>query len=89
MYAISSDRVFFCVRIVDSLDRVRSPGFATTCALNALGGIIAIILYASYKQENEKRNALHGHPDPDASVDMNELADKVSAVNIFGMQHGC
>ncbi|KAG6379959.1 MFS general substrate transporter [Boletus reticuloceps] len=52
-------------------------GFATTCALDALGGVIAVVLYLSYKWDNAKRERLHGRPDPDAPVDMSELADKV------------
>jgi sugar phosphate permease len=51
-------------------------GFATTCALNALGGVLAVVMYMSYKRDNGKRNELHGCPDPDAPVDTSELADK-------------
>lgn len=55
-----------------------SSGFATTCALNAFGGVLAVVLYMSYKRDNARRVALHGCPDPDAPVDTSELADKVS-----------
>lgn len=55
-----------------------STGFATTCALNALGGVLAVVLYTSYKRDSARREALHGRPDPDAPVDTSELADKVS-----------
>jgi len=51
-------------------------GFATTCALDALGGVLAVILYMSYKRDNARREALHGRLDPDAPVDTSELADK-------------
>lgn len=61
---------------------LHSTGFATTCALNALGGVLAVVMYMSYKRDNGKRNELHGCPDPDAPVDTSELADKVSTGNI-------
>ncbi|KAG9313643.1 major facilitator superfamily domain-containing protein [Chiua virens] len=51
-------------------------GFATTCALNGLGGVLAIVLYLSYKWDNARREAAHGRPDLDAPVDTTELADK-------------
>lgn len=63
-----------------------STGFATTCALNALGGVLAVVLYLSYRRDNAAREAMHGHPDPDAPVDTSELADKVCAVDVLS---GC
>jgi hypothetical protein len=54
-----------------------STGFATTCGLEALATICAIALYISYKRDNAKRDSLYGRPDPNASVNTSELADKV------------
>ncbi|KAF8549086.1 MFS general substrate transporter [Imleria badia] len=54
-------------------------GFATTCALDGLGGVLAVILYMCYKRDNARREALHGRPDPDAPVDTSDLADKAPA----------
>ncbi|KIJ15957.1 2.A.1.14 the Anion:Cation symporter family [Paxillus involutus ATCC 200175] len=51
-------------------------GFATTCGLEALATICAIALYISYKRDNAKRDSLYGRPDPNASVNTSELADK-------------
>ncbi|KAI9459795.1 major facilitator superfamily domain-containing protein [Boletus coccyginus] len=51
-------------------------GFATTCGLDVLGGVLAIVLYISYRRDNARRDALHGCPDRDAPVDTSVLADK-------------
>lgn len=63
-----------------------STGFATTCALDALGCVLATVLYLSYKWDNTRRDALHGRPDLDAPVDTTELADKVS---LFVFERPC
>ncbi|KAK7678142.1 hypothetical protein QCA50_018936 [Cerrena zonata] len=51
-------------------------GFAITCALEFLAAICGIILTISYRIENKRRDKKHGRPDPDATVDTTELADK-------------
>ncbi|KAI0738952.1 MFS general substrate transporter [Daedaleopsis nitida] len=51
-------------------------GFAITCALELLGAVFAIILTVSYRIENKRRDAKYGKPDPNATVDTTELADK-------------
>ncbi|KAG6335126.1 hypothetical protein ID866_3966 [Astraeus odoratus] len=51
-------------------------GFTITCALQAWATVCAIILYISFRRENKRRDALYGKPDPDATVDTSELADK-------------
>lgn len=52
-------------------------GFTITCALQAWATVCAIILYISYKRDNQQRDAFYGKPDPDATVDTSKLADKV------------
>lgn len=51
-------------------------GFTITCALMAWATVCAVILYVSYRQDNKRRDELYGKPDPDATVDTSELADK-------------
>ncbi|KAI0763076.1 MFS general substrate transporter [Trametes elegans] len=51
-------------------------GFAVTCALQFVAAIAAIILTISYRIENRRRDAKYGKPDPNATVDTLELADK-------------
>ncbi|KAI6019896.1 major facilitator superfamily domain-containing protein [Pisolithus orientalis] len=51
-------------------------GFTITCALMAWATVCAVILYVSYKRDNKRRDELYGKPDPDATVDTSELADK-------------
>ena len=58
-------------------DRVHSKGFAITCALQFLAALFAIILTMSYRLENKRRDRLYGKPEPNATVDTTELADKV------------
>ncbi|KAI6044007.1 major facilitator superfamily domain-containing protein [Pisolithus marmoratus] len=53
-------------------------GFTITCTLMAWATVCATILYVSYKRDNKRRDELYGKPDPDATVDTSELADKVS-----------
>ena len=71
----------------DGVFCICSTGFATTCALNGLGGVLAIVLYLSYRWDNARRDAAHGRPDPDAPVDTSELADKVSTVDVEADVH--
>ncbi|KAI0716553.1 MFS general substrate transporter [Earliella scabrosa] len=51
-------------------------GFAVTCALQFLGCLMAIILTVSYRLENKRRDRVYGKPDPNATVDTAEMADK-------------
>ena len=71
----------------DGVSRICSTGFGTTCVLNGLGGVPAVVLYLSYRWDNARRNAAYGPPDPDAPVDMSELADKVSMADIETDMH--
>ena len=50
-----------------------------TCALQFLGCLMAIILTVSYRLENKRRDRVYGKPDPNATVDTAEMADKVRA----------
>ena len=52
-------------------------GFIITCALQGWATACAIVLYISYKRDNQRRDAFYGKPDPDATVDTSKLADKV------------
>ncbi|KAJ3552699.1 hypothetical protein NM688_g4016 [Phlebia brevispora] len=53
-------------------------GFAVSCALEFLGSIVAIVLYASYRIENAHRDRNFGRVhDTEATVETRELADKV------------
>jgi len=51
-------------------------GFAVSCGLEAFATVCAVVLWISYKYENARRDGEYGSPDPDATVDTSELADK-------------
>jgi len=55
-------------------------GFAISCGLEAFATVCALVLWLSYKYENARRDGEYGPPDPDATVDTSELADKVNIV---------
>jgi hypothetical protein len=56
---------------------LQSRGFAVSCGLEAFATVCAVVLWMSYKYENARRDGKYGSPDPDATVDTSELADKV------------
>ncbi|KAG0693059.1 major facilitator superfamily domain-containing protein [Suillus ampliporus] len=51
-------------------------GFAISCGLEAFATVCAVVLWVSYAYENKKRDREYGRPDPGATVDTSELADK-------------
>ncbi|KAF8635367.1 hypothetical protein AX15_000372 [Amanita polypyramis BW_CC] len=51
-------------------------GFAVCCALSWLAVVCALILTASYRRDNARRDREYGVPKPNARVDTSELADK-------------
>ncbi|KAF8652407.1 hypothetical protein AX16_004435 [Volvariella volvacea WC 439] len=51
-------------------------GFGISCALAFLAALCALVLTASYRIENTRRDRLYGKPEPNARVDTSVLADK-------------
>ncbi|EIW78578.1 MFS general substrate transporter [Coniophora puteana RWD-64-598 SS2] len=51
-------------------------GNAVCCGLEGLAMILSIVLYLSFRMENNRRNRKYGVPNPDDPVDTAELADK-------------
>ncbi|KAJ8585669.1 MFS general substrate transporter [Rhizopogon salebrosus TDB-379] len=51
-------------------------GFSVSCGLEAFAMVCSLVLWASYRMDNARRDGEYGLPDPDATVDTSELADK-------------
>ncbi|TFK82621.1 MFS general substrate transporter [Polyporus arcularius HHB13444] len=51
-------------------------GFSINCALYVLAAVVALVLTVSYRVENRRRDRVYGKADPDAVVDISQLADK-------------
>jgi hypothetical protein len=59
---------------------LHSRGFSVSCGLEAFAMVCSLVLWASYRMDNARRDGEYGLPDPDATVDTSELADKVNVV---------